>query len=100
MFGAPTNSRRVRATGLRPAHTDNCDRASRTGRDLVRRNVTVIYSARGSAVAQSAKAATTSIPIVFTGAASRRCCVPWGAVLRNTLHLAHGRHRASFQTPH
>jgi putative ABC transport system substrate-binding protein len=34
--------------------------------DLVRRNVTVIYSARGSAVAQSAKAATTSIPIVFT----------------------------------
>src|SRR5262245_12270962 len=34
--------------------------------DLVRRNVTVIFSARGSAVAQSAKAATTSIPIVFT----------------------------------
>src|SRR5215468_3373407 len=34
--------------------------------DLVRRNVTVIYSARGSAAAQSAKAATTSISIVFT----------------------------------
>jgi len=34
--------------------------------DLVRRNVAVIYTARGSVVAQTAKAATTSIPIVFT----------------------------------
>jgi ABC-type uncharacterized transport system substrate-binding protein len=34
--------------------------------DLVRRKVTVIYTARGSVVAQTAKAATTGIPIVFT----------------------------------
>jgi hypothetical protein len=33
-------------------------------------------------------------------AAARRWRVPWGAVVHNTPHLVHYRHRASFQTPH
>jgi predicted nuclease of predicted toxin-antitoxin system len=37
---------------------------------------------------------------VLSSAAARRQHVPWGAVVHNTLHLAHRRRRAAFQKPY